>query len=125
MKKARTIQEYITQFPAPVQAMLVRMRAIIQSVAPHAEEGISYGMPAFKLNGKPLAYFAGYAHHIGFYPTSSPISVFTKELAQYTHSKGAVQFPLNTQLPVTLIKKMVRFRAQEIQKAINLKTGSR
>jgi uncharacterized protein YdhG (YjbR/CyaY superfamily) len=71
-------------------------------------------MPAYKLNGKPLVYFAGHKNHIGFYPIPSGISAFKEELSAYSQSgKGSVQFPYNQPLPLELITKIVKFRAHE------------
>jgi len=89
-----TIDEYISLFPAEPKKKLEQMRQLIQKLAPKAEEVISYQMPAFKLNSV-FVYFAGYKNHIGFYPTSTGIKNFEKEIAKYKWSKGAVQFPLN------------------------------
>jgi uncharacterized protein YdhG (YjbR/CyaY superfamily) len=69
-------------------------------------------MPAFKQNGI-LVYFAAFKDHIGFFPTSSGVSAFSKELAPYDTSKGTIRFPLDEPIPVNLIKKIVKFRAQE------------
>ena len=87
-----------------------RQRA--QKAAPKAEEAISYGMPAFKLNGL-LVWFAAYAKHIGFYPRVSAIAAFKKELSIYKGAKGSVQFPLDKPLPLALITRIVKFRAKE------------
>jgi uncharacterized protein YdhG (YjbR/CyaY superfamily) len=69
-------------------------------------------MPAFVLNGN-LVYFAAFKNHIGFYPTSSPIIVFKKELASYKTSKGAIQFPINKPIPFSLITKIVKYKVKE------------
>lgn len=108
----KTIDEYIKTFPKEVQAILEELRQTIRKAAPEAVETISYQMPAFKLNGN-LVYFAAYEHHIGFYPTSSGISSFKKELAPYKSSKGAVQFPLDKPIPFDLVTKIVEFRMKE------------
>lgn len=114
---SKNTDEYIQQFPAEVQAKLQELRTVIKKAAPEAEETISYAMPAYKYKGI-LVYFAGHKNHIGFYPASSGISVFEKELAGYHTSKGTVQFPLDKPLPLDLIHKMVAFRVSEnIQKA--------
>jgi uncharacterized protein YdhG (YjbR/CyaY superfamily) len=110
--KALTIDDYISQYPASTQKLLKQMRDCIAKAAPKAEEAISYGMPAFKLNGN-LVYFAANKAHIGFYPTPSGIIAFEKELKEYVTSKGAIQFPFEKKLPLTLIAKIVKFRAQE------------
>ena len=109
MKKSKDINEYISLFPAETQVLLKQLRATIKKAAPKAEEVISYGMPAFKLNGM-LVYFAAYAKHIGFYPTSSGIAAFKKEISTFNWSKGTVQFPLDKPLPIALITKIVKFR---------------
>jgi uncharacterized protein YdhG (YjbR/CyaY superfamily) len=113
MKKPTDIDSYISSFPKETQKLLGQVRTAIKQAAPKAEEVISYGMPAFKQNGAPLVYFAGYAQHIGFYPTGTGIAAFAKEIANYKHSKGAVQFPLDKPVPVTLIKQMVKFKIAE------------
>jgi uncharacterized protein YdhG (YjbR/CyaY superfamily) len=74
---------------------------------------MAYGMPAYKLNKKPLVYFAGYKNHIGFYATPSGHEQFSKELSKYKQGKGSVQFPLDKPIPFDLIRQMVAFRAQE------------
>jgi uncharacterized protein YdhG (YjbR/CyaY superfamily) len=114
MKTTRftTVEEYISGFPAKTKALLKEMRKLIKATAPGAEEVISYNMPAFKLNGM-LVYYAGNKAHIGFYPTSSPIRVFKEELSGYKTSKGAIQFPIETGIPASLVKKIVKFRIKE------------
>lgn len=104
-----TIDEYIKSYPKEIQKKLKELKSAIRSAAPKAEEKISYGMPAFTQHGN-LVYFAGCKNHIGFYPHAEPIMVFSKELAKYKCSKGAVQFPLDEKLPISLIKKIVKFR---------------
>ena len=107
------IDEYIGRFPEAVQEKLEAMRRIIARAAPGAEEVISYGMPAFRL-GEILVYFAAFAHHIGFYPTSGPVAAFQEELKPYRTSKGAVQFPLDRELPENLVACMTEFRVEEV-----------
>lgn len=107
-----TVDAYIAGFPEATQKLLKQLRNTIRKAAPKAEEGISYQMPAYKLNGV-LVYFGGYANHIGFYPTGSSITYFQKEIVGYKTSKGTIQFPLDKALPLPLIKKIVAFRMQE------------
>jgi uncharacterized protein YdhG (YjbR/CyaY superfamily) len=111
-KKFESIDEYIATFPEDIQDILEKMRKVIQEAAPEAEETISYGMPTFKLNGN-LVHFAAYKKHIGFYPTSSGIKAFKEEISGYKNSKGAVQFPLDKDIPYGLVEKMVIFRVKE------------
>jgi uncharacterized protein YdhG (YjbR/CyaY superfamily) len=116
----RTVDQYISVFPKHVQAMLQQMRETVQKAAPQAEEVISYNMPAFRFHGM-LVYYAGNKAHIGFYPMPAAIVAFKKELAGYVTSKGAIQFPLDKKLPVTLIKNIVRFRMLENEEKEKLK----
>jgi uncharacterized protein YdhG (YjbR/CyaY superfamily) len=109
---SKTIDEYISAFPKNVQEKLQEMRNAIHEVAPDATEAISYGIPTFKLNGN-LVHFGGFKNHIGFFPTSSGVAAFEEELKKYATSKGTVQFPLDTPLPISLIKKIVKYRVKE------------
>ena len=93
--------------------MLEELRALIKASAPDATETISYAIPTFDLNGRHLVHFAGYAKHIGFYPTGSGIEAFKDELQPYKSAKGSVQFPLGRPLPTDLIRRIVEFRVQE------------
>jgi uncharacterized protein YdhG (YjbR/CyaY superfamily) len=111
----KSMDEYIGTFPVEVQAILQEMRKAIKTAAPDAEEKISYQMPAFSLNGI-LVYFAAFEKHIGFYPTSSGIRAFKKELSVYKGGAGSVQFPIDKPLPLELIKKIVKFRVSENSK---------
>ncbi len=103
---------YIAGFPASTQQLLQQVRTAIKKAAPGAEEVISYGMPAYKKDGM-LVFFAGYNKHIGFYPTPSGIVNFKKELAGYTCSKGAIQFPIDQPMPLKLVTAIVKFRLAE------------
>ncbi len=107
------IETYMLQFPDNVRGILQKIRAIIKEIAPDADESIAYGMPAYKLNKKPLIYFAGFKKHVGFYATPSGHAAFKNELAQYKQGKGSVQFPLDQAIPYELIEKMVQFRVEE------------
>ena len=113
--KPTTTNEYIAQYPADVQAILNKVRAVIQESAPEAEERISYGMPGFYLKGM-LVWFAGHKDYIGFYPTGEGIAAFKNDIAGYKSSKGAVQFPLNKPIPYELIRKIVKYRVEQNRK---------
>lgn len=108
-----TVDSYISSFPSDVQEILKKIRAIIKENAPGAEEGFAYKMPSYKLNKKPLVYFAAFENHIGFYATPSGHSEFAEELSRYKQGKGSVQFPLNQPVPYDLIARIVKFRVQE------------
>ena len=107
-----TAVEYYSKFPEETQKILYTIRETIKTVAPNAEEVISYNMPAFKQN-KVLVYFAAYNHHIGFYPTPSGIEKFKDELNGFKVAKGSVQFPFNKPIPYDIIKRIVAYRVEE------------
>jgi uncharacterized protein YdhG (YjbR/CyaY superfamily) len=106
------IDSYIVAFPPDVQEILKKVRQIIRQAAPGAGETIKYRMPTFTLDGN-LVHFAGFDHHIGFYPTPSGIEHFKTELSGYASAKGSVQFPLDQPIPYDLIREIVMFRVQE------------
>lgn len=106
MKPDATVDEYIKACPKHVQELLQTMRSIIKQAVPEAHEKMAYGIPTFTFHGN-LVHFAGYEHHIGFYPGSAPVKDFADDLSPYKTSKGTVQFPLDKPLPVALIHKIV------------------
>lgn len=108
------IDEYIANFPKDTQAILQKIRQIIKTAAPDAQETINYQMPTFTLNGN-LVHFAAFEKHIGFYPTPTGIEKFKKEIDKYKNAKGSVQFPLDQPIPYELIRKITEFRVQEQQ----------
>jgi len=115
-QKINTVDEYIAGFPGNIQAILKQVRTVIKQAAPQATESISWEMPAYKLNGKPLVYFAGHKKHIGFYPVPSGIEAFKNELAEYGQSgKGTARFPYDKPMPLDLIKRIVEYRITEIR----------
>ncbi len=111
-KNLKTIDEYIVGFPKEIQTILQQIREIIKQAVPEAKETISYQMPTFVLNGN-LVHFAAFKNHIGFYPIPTGIEAFKKELSVYKMGKGSVQFPLNQPMPLDLITRIVKFRAEE------------
>ena len=114
--KPKTIEEYIYAAPQESQAKLWQMHECILSAAPGAIEGLKWSMPAYSYK-RILVTFAVFKHHIGFYPTPSGIEAFKIELSKYKSSKGAVQFPIDKPLPLTLITKIVKFRvAKDMEK---------
>lgn len=108
------VDEYISRFPSDVQKTLEKIRTTIRKAAPKAEETISYQIPAYKLNGKILIYFAGFTKHISVYPSPRQAREFKKELSAYKGGKGTVQFPLDRPIPYDLITRIVRFRSNLI-----------
>lgn len=109
---AKSIDQYIAQYPKEIQELLTQMQMTIRKAAPEAEECINYGMPTFKLKGN-LVHFAAAKKHIGFYPAPSAITEFESSLKDYKHAKGSVQFPFTKPLPLDLVRKMVEFRVKE------------
>ena len=106
------IDAYIAGFPADVQEILQKIRAIIREEAPDAEEAIKYQMPTFVLNGN-LVHFAAFQNHIGFYPTPSGTEAFREEISTYQGGKGSIRFPLERPIPYDLIRKITAFRVAE------------
>lgn len=120
--ETKTVEDYIATFPSDVQMILNKIRVTIKKIAPKAIERISYGMPAYITNAKPLVYYAAFKNHIGFYATPMGHSKFEKELSEYKQGKGSVQFPINKPIPYDLIKRIVEFRVTEnLQKDLKCK----
>lgn len=113
--KPLNFEEYINELPESVIKSLIEIKDLIQKTNTKAENTISYGMPAFKYKGKPLAYFAAFKNHIGFYPTASGIKAVEKELSKFKYSKGAIQFPYDKKIPFALIKKIIKIRTAQIE----------
>lgn len=109
MSKATSVDEYIQEAPKEVQGKLREIRKAIQEVVPTAEEKLSYGMPYYGYKGR-LAYFAHAKKHIGLYIPPPIINNHADELKKYVTSVSAVQFPLDQDLPIPLIKKLVKAR---------------
>lgn len=111
------IDRYIDSFPDDIKAILARVRLVIRKTAPEAEETLAYRMPAYRIKGKPLVYFAGYKNHVGLYATPSGHSEFEKELSVYKHGKGSVQFPIDKPIPYDLIERIVKFRITDLNRS--------
>ncbi len=112
MNSPTSIDAYIADFPEKTQELLQQVRAVIKQAAPDAGEKIGYGIPTFTLNGN-LVHFAGYKHHIGFYPGALGIEVFMDEISKYKWAKGSVQFPIEEPIPFDLITRIVKFRVKK------------
>jgi uncharacterized protein YdhG (YjbR/CyaY superfamily) len=113
-KVFKTIDEYIDSLDEPHQNMMTALRRAIRVAAPDAVEAISYNMPAFKVNGRILVYFAAHTGHIGFYPANAEaIRMFSEEFGSLNTSKGTIRFQLDKKIPVALVKKIVKYRADQ------------
>lgn len=108
------IEDYISNFPSKVQTILKKLRKLVKKTCPESFELFSYGMPGYKLNGKPLVYFAGYKNHIGLYATPDSHTFFKEELSIYKQGKGSVQFPIADKIPYDLIQKMIEYKTNSI-----------
>lgn len=112
-EKPKSITDYIAGLPSKTQKHLQQIRALIKKLVPEAEETIRYGMPAFNLNGHYLIYFGGYRDFVSLYPAPRENPALKAEIAAYAGGKGTVRFLLDKNLPVRLIKKIIRFRLKE------------
>lgn len=115
MKTSEAVDNYINQFDGEIKARLLALRELIRQEVPEAEEQISYGLVGYKLNKKPLVYFGGFVHHVGFYATPNGHEAFADEFAKYKQGKGSVQFPLDQELPLDLIRRVVQYRKNACQ----------
>jgi uncharacterized protein YdhG (YjbR/CyaY superfamily) len=123
MKKFSTVDEYVSALRGDAREPLESLRKVIRQAAPQAEEVIHYNMPAFESNGM-LVWYAAFRRHVGFYPRASAIATFKRELASYKTSKGAIQFPIEKDIPSDLVRKIVRFRLQENEQKTRRKKQS-
>lgn len=123
--RPKDIDDYISKFPADVQAVLRKVRETIRHAAPDAKEVISYMMPAFRQHGI-LVYFAAWEKHIGMYPPISGNKTLEKAIARYAGPKGNLQFPLDEPIPCDLIERIVKLRVkQDTEKAAARRKSSR
>ncbi|MFN8008035.1 MAG: DUF1801 domain-containing protein [Terriglobia bacterium] len=111
-KKPQTVAEYIQASPKEARGKLRQMRTCIRAAAPGAKESLKWGMPAFSYQ-RILVTFAAFKHHVGFYPTPSAIKAFARDLSAFKTAKGSIQFPLESALPLSLIRKITEFRVRE------------
>ena len=110
MKAYATVEEYLNDVPADKRMALEKLRKIIRSVVPEAEEYISYGMPTFKYNG-PLVSYAAFKEHCSLFPWGgSLIKKYAEEIKTFKTSKGTIQFTVDKLLPVGLVKKIIKER---------------
>jgi len=111
----KSVSEYIATKPREVQAMLKRVRAAIRKAVPAAKEGISYQIPVYKLDGVAVVFFAGWKEHFSLYPAGDAlVAAFKRELAGYKITKGTIRFPFSGGVPVDLIERIAKFRAEEL-----------
>jgi uncharacterized protein YdhG (YjbR/CyaY superfamily) len=113
-KKPKTIDEYLAIVKPDHRKTLQKLRQTIQTAAPKAEECISYGIPAFRLNRRLLVFFGAWANHCAFYPGSAAtLKKFRNELRNFQTSKGTLRFSPDKPMPVALVKKLLKVRIAE------------
>lgn len=109
------VRKYFAQLPRGTRVKLRQMRSVIKSAAPRAVEAFSYRIPAFRLDGRILVWYAGFTGHCSLFPMGTAIRrAFARELGQYETSKGTVRFPLDRPLPVGLVRRLVKARIREL-----------
>jgi uncharacterized protein YdhG (YjbR/CyaY superfamily) len=112
MEKSDTVDAYINSLPEDLQSVTQKLRSDLKKMVPEAQEKMAYGIPTLTLNGN-LIHFAAYKTHVGLYPGSKAIVALAKDLVNYHTSKGTIQFPIDKDLPLELIKKVVEFCVEQ------------
>jgi uncharacterized protein YdhG (YjbR/CyaY superfamily) len=121
----KSVDEYMASQPEAVRGLLRRVRRTIREALPRAEEAISYNIPAYKMDGGAVLYFAAWKEHYSLYPaTGRLVAAFKDELAPYEISKGTIRFPLSEAIPLKLIGRIAKFRAKEVGEHENGKAAA-
>jgi uncharacterized protein YdhG (YjbR/CyaY superfamily) len=108
------VDSYLDDVEEPKRSTLQQLRQMILEVVPEAEEGISYGVPAFRLRGKVIAGFAAFKNHLSYLPHSGSVfPALQDEVAPYKTSTGALQFPIDSPLPKPLVERLVSVRMSQ------------
>jgi uncharacterized protein YdhG (YjbR/CyaY superfamily) len=122
--KPRTVDEYLAGLNSDQRAALEKLRKTIRAVAPKAEECISYGLAAFRLNGRPLVAFGAWANHCALYPMSaSTTEAFKDQLKDFETSKGTIRFQADKPLPAALVRNLLKARIAESAEKFTSKAG--
>lgn len=117
-----TVDDYLASLDEPNRTTLAQLRQTIQELVPDAEECISYGMPAYKVDGKVIAGFAAFKNHLSYLPHSgSVIAGLREELGQYQGTKGSLHFPVDRPLPRELVEKLLVARMAEARSGLDRK----
>ena len=113
---AASVAAYLAELPPPVRARMREIRAIVRATAPGATEHFSYRIPGFRLDDRPLVWYAAFKHHVSVYPiTPALLRAHRIDVSDHETSKGTIRFPLDEPLPAPLVKRLVKARAAEIR----------
>ncbi len=116
---AAEIDDYLRDVEEPKRSTLEALRGTILEVIPDAEQGISYGVPAFRLHGKTIAGFAAFKDHLSYLPHSGGVlGQLAGDLSGYTMTKGSLHFPIDRPLPGTVVKKLIAVRLGEVDQRL-------
>jgi uncharacterized protein YdhG (YjbR/CyaY superfamily) len=110
-----TVDEYLDAAPEPHRGTLIQLRETLRAILPDATEALSYGVPAFIVNGKAIAGYAFFNHHCSYFPHSgSVLPALADALESYEWSKGTLRFPIDEPLPSALVRRLVDARLAEL-----------
>lgn len=118
MQRVDPVDCYIANLPADAKRILSSVREAVQLAVPEAEESMHHGMPAYRFRGQPIAYFAVYKHHFGYFATPLGFGPFEDELAAYSRGKGSVKFRYDEPIPLECIANIARRRYHLVQRRI-------
>lgn len=116
-KQAVSVSAYLASLPPTARRGLQRLRKVIATAAPGAEEGVSYGIPAFRLDGRLLVWFAAFKEHLSLFPGASVIRAHAADLKDHSTSRGTIRFPMDQPIPAGLVAKLVKARIAEMRQA--------